>query len=202
MLYVSQSLDERQQVADNLLVLTKGKVEHFGNIHQMIQRLNVQQINTQPESPLANYPLTSLALPIKKHCAEYSLTTLALPLKQEIHIPSGLVPSTLLPSTLEQDRTSTHVRCFILSNEMSICLTEPKNSSIVNCLSGKITDIMQAQQKVLISVCCDQQTFFVSISRYSLDTLALIIDQAVFIQFKASAVRTFINSLQLTIYVQ
>jgi len=178
MLYVSHSLDELQQVADNLLVLSKGKVKHFGNIHQVIQ-----QINVQPGNDFINYQLTSLALPIKKHSTEYSLTTLALPLEQEIHIPSALVSDKALPL----------MRCFILSNEMSICLTEPKNSSIVNCLSGKITDIIQVQQQVLISVYCDQQTFFVSISRYSLDTLALVVDQAVFIQFKASAVRTFVG---------
>ena len=178
MLYVSHSLDELQQVADNLLVLSKGKVKHFGNIHQVIQ-----QINVQPGNDFINYQLTSLALPIKKHSTEYSLTTLALPLEQEIHIPSALVSDKALPL----------MRCFILSNEMSICLTEPKNSSIVNCLSGKITDIIQVQQQVLISVYCDQQTFFVNISRYSLDTLALVVDQAVFIQFKASAVRTFVG---------
>ena len=69
-LYVSHSLDELQQVCDNLLVLAQGKVVNFGNIHQVIHQLNNYDGNDSNGgiSDSIIHQQTSLAvLPIKNY---------------------------------------------------------------------------------------------------------------------------------------
>lgn len=176
MLYVSHSLAELQQVCDNLLVLAKGKVVNFGNIHQVIH-----QFNSYKENDIIAHQ-TSLSLPIKAVNTHHGLTTLALNDKQNIYLASD-----------EDFQQQTHLRCFILASDISISLTEPVNSSIVNHLLGTISVISHRENSVLLTVQCGSQDFFVTISAFSAQRLSLSIKQPVYLQFKAGAVRTFIH---------
>ncbi len=175
-LYVSHSLDELQQVCDNLLVLAQGKVINFGNIHQVIH-----QLNNLDESKLIHQQ-TSLSLPIKKFNNGHGLAVLALNAQQEIYLISD-----------KSFEKQTQLRCFILASDISIALTEPSNSSIVNHLFGTIKQINNKKNKVLLTIHCGSQEFFVAISAFSQQKLSLTSQQQVYLQFKASAVRTFIH---------
>ncbi|PKG85194.1 molybdenum ABC transporter ATP-binding protein [Colwellia sp. 75C3] len=176
MLYVSHSLDELQQVCDTLLVLAQGKVVNFGNIHQVIH-----QLNNFGESTLIHQQ-TSLSLAIKQFNNGHGLTVLALNAQQEIYLISD-----------KSFENQTQLRCFILASDISIALTEPNNSSIVNHLFGTIKQISNKQNKVLLTISCGSQEFFVTISAFSQQKLSLASRQQVYLQFKASAVRTFIH---------
>lgn len=176
MLYVSHSLDELQQVCDTLLVLSQGKVVNFGNIHQVIH-----QLNNFGENALIHQQ-TSLSLPIKQFNNGHGLTVLALNAQQDIYLTSD--------KTFE---SQTQLRCFILASDISISLTEPSNSSIVNHLFGSIKRISYIKNKVLLTINCAAQEFFVTISAFSQQKLSLTCNQQVYLQFKASAVRTFIH---------
>ena len=176
MLYVSHSIDELQQVCDSLLVLAQGKVVKFGNIHHVIH-----QLNSFDDSDIIHQQ-TSLSLPIKNFNNGHGLTTLALDSQQDIFLVSD-----------ENFKQQTHLRCFILASDISISLTEPKNSSIVNHLLGTIGQIVHKQNNVLLTVHCGSQDFYVMISAFSQHKLALTIKQQVYLQFKAGAVRTFIH---------
>ena len=176
MLYVSHSLDELQQVCDNLLVLAEGKVVNFGNIHQVIH-----QLNNDTNSDIIHQQ-TSLSLPIKTFNNGHGLTALALNAHEDIFM--------VCDQTFAQQ---TQLRCFILASDISIILTEPTNSSIVNHLFGTIKQINHQQNNVLLTVHCGSQDFFVTISVFSQQKLSLTIRQQVYLQFKASAVRTFIH---------
>jgi len=179
MLYVSHSLDELQQVCDKLLVLSQGKVIGYDGIHPMIHQLNHAQtydfIHQQ----------TSLSLPIKTLNNGHGLATLTLNEHDEIYLPA-----------LEENSTDETLRCFILASDISISLTEPINSSIVNHLSAKISTISTMKNKVLITAHCakgnGEQEFFINISAFSQQKLALMTKQRVYLQFKASAVRTYL----------
>jgi molybdate transport system ATP-binding protein len=175
-LYVSHSLDELQQVCDNLLVLSQGKVVDFGNIHQVIH-----QLNNCDDGAIINQQ-TSLSLTINKLDNGHGLTSLAVDEQQEIFLAAD--------SNFQQQNP---LRCFILASDISICLTEPTNSSIVNHLLGSIRKIIPQQSNVLVTVNCGSQEFFVTISAFSQQRLALVLNQQVYLQFKASAVRTFIH---------
>ena len=179
--YVSHSLDELQQVCDQMLVLEQGRVITYGNIHQVIHLLN------SSNSSLIHQQ-TSLALPIKSRDNGHGLAVLALNDQQELFMPCEHIPD---ENTLAKQQPT--LRCFILANEISICLTEPINSSIVNHFTGIISKIETQKNSVLITVNCDAQPFFVTISAFSQYKLNLIVNQQVYLQCKASAVRTFIH---------
>jgi len=173
MLYVSHSLAEIQQLANNLLVLSSGKVTHYGDIHQVIHQLTTNnEILHQ----------TSLSLTMKGHLAEYGLTSLVLG-DQQILMP--------LNQQIESDaNTNTSIRCIIAASDISVTLHEPSESSIVNHLQGTITSFEPCKSQVLLTVNCSGQDFFVNITAWSAQRLSLIVDQKVFIQFKANSVRT------------
>ncbi len=173
MLYVSHSLAEIQQLANHLLVLSSGEITHYGDIHQVIHQLTTNnEILHQ----------TSLSLTVKEHLAEYGLTSLALG-EQQILMPFN--------QQVESDvNANTNVRCIIAASDISITLHEPSESSIVNHLQGTITSFEPCQSQVLLTVNCSGQDFFVDITAWSAKRLSLIVEQEVFIQFKANSVRT------------
>lgn len=191
MLYISHSLDELQQICDDLLVLSQGEVLHFGNIHQVIHELSHQS-----EISIINQQ-TSLSLPIKQYDNGHGLTSLAVG-EQEIYRVSDFTreiyfgnDSTTIDNSNDIQQQET-LRCFILASDISICLSEPMNSSIVNNLFGSISQIERQKNNVLITVNCGTQPFFVTISAFSQQKLALNLGQEIYLQFKASAVRTYI----------
>ncbi len=187
-LYVSHSLNELQHVCDNLLVLSQGRVVNYGNIHEVIHKLNYFQGNATNKTNSQTgfiYQQTSLSLPIKKYNNEHGFTVLSLKDEQNIYL--------LYKHLTAEDNvieTPQHFRCFILAKDISICLSKPVNSSIVNNLSGVITSIEQKEHAVLITVICGQQAFFVSISSYSYQKLSLHLKQIIYLQFKASAIHS------------
>jgi molybdate transport system ATP-binding protein len=169
MLYVSHSLAEIQQLANKLLVLSSGKVTHYGDIHQVIHQLTTNnEILHQ----------TSLSLAVNEHLPQYGLTSLALG-DQIILMP--------LNQPIESDQ---NVRFIIAASDISVTLHEPSESSIVNHLQGTITSFEPYKSQVLLMVNCSGQDFFVNITVWSAKRLSLIVGQKVFIQFKANAVRT------------
>lgn len=195
MLYVSHSLDELQQVCDKLLVLSHGKVAGYDGIHSMIHQLNYTDISTNinidnnceinPDINELIHQQTSMSLPIKTTNNGHGLATLALNAQDEIYLP-----------TLPDFVTGALLRCFILATDISISLSEPINSSIVNHLLVKIKAIHILNNKVLITAYCakadGEQSFFIEISAFSQQKLALTIEQNVYLQFKAGAVRTYL----------
>jgi len=183
-LYVSHSLDELQQVCDKLLILSQGKVIGYGGIHHMIHQLNSSHDKTQVDDFI--HQQTSLSLPIKTLNNGQGLAVLSLnsALDEEIYLPA-------LEEHFVQLNKQT-LRCFILARDISISLTEPLNSSIVNHLFAKISIIKTQGNNVLITAKCHEQEFFINISLFSQQKLALKVEQSVYLQFKASAVRTYL----------
>lgn len=175
--YVSHSLSELQQVSDNLLTLHEGNVNDYGNIHEVIHRLN---------SSKSVDARTSLTLKVDEHLPHHGLTRLTFdssPLgNNELYMPI------VSQSLMQYD----DIRCYVLSADISIVLSKPIESSIVNHLCGKITAYEQHGVSVLITVDCQGIIFYPEITSLSFEKLSLTIDKEIFIQFKASAVRTLL----------
>lgn len=175
--YVSHSLSELQQVSDNLLTLHEGNVNDYGNIHEVIHRLN---------SSKSVDARTSLTLKVDEHLPHHGLTRLTFdssPLgNNELYMPI------VSQSLMQYD----DIRCYVLSADISIVLSKPIESSIVNHLCGKITAYEQHGVSVLITVDCQDIIFYPEITSLSFEKLSLTIDKEIFIQFKASAVRTLL----------
>lgn len=193
MLYVSHALDELQQVCDNLMVLSQGNVIGYDGIHHMIHQLNYTQGKTENKAQTDDFidQQTSLSLAIKDHDNGHGLAVLALNAGEDIYLPA-----------LEKTSSEQKLRCFILARDISISLIEPRNSSIVNQLYGKISAIRAKGNNVLVTALCEKQTddedseaqgeqaFFINISAFSQENLGLRLGQPIYLQFKAGAVRT------------
>jgi len=179
MLYVSHSLAEIQQLADNLLVMNQGKIEYSGAIHQIIHTLNNSQTTLQQ---------TSLALKVNEHLPQYGLTSLQLTPDINIYLP-------FQKSTLNDEEVSTQtVRCYIAASDISISKSEVFDSSIVNHFQAKIVNIKKQSNTLLITLTCSDQVFYSTVSLWSAERLSLNIDDFVYIQFKASAVHCLANT--------
>ena len=196
MLYVSHSISELQFIANQLIILSEGEIT---DILPMQQAIN--QLNNDNKIPA----ITSLSLPIIEQLSHFGLTKLQLDSANKVggESSTSTLTSKRQPSVLEQDQQaqqavflpllpSAHVgqtiACLIYAHDISISLSKPQASSIVNQLLGTITQIKAEQKTVLITVCCQQQYFYAQISLWSAQQLALTVQQSVYIQFKASAV--------------
>lgn len=196
-LYVSHSLAELQQVATYLVVMAKGNIVNHGDIHEMIHQLNYASMNADSNANTSKNintirQQTSLSLPIKFIDKSHQLVTLALDESQEIHLPYNAYFADKVEQVINEDTQQT-LRCFIFATDISLCKTEPLDSSIVNSIKGKITIIDRYQAQVLVTVTTQKdQKFYALISSYSLEKLALTLGMPIYLQFKASAVRTYL----------
>lgn len=171
MIFVSHQIAEIQQLTDEMIVLDHGKVTHFGKTADVIYTLSdLGDIREQ----------TSLDLVINKHLSDYGITELLLANSQKLYLPTHHL------NHEQQQR----VRCTVMSTDISISVQSPESTSIMNVVPVVITKIIKLKNKAKVQVGYKNQTFFVTISLYSLFTLGLSLQQHVFIQFKASALKT------------
>lgn len=177
MIYVSHSISEIQQLADEVIVMEQGKIIQSGHVHKTINELNeslVDQFNNQ----------TSLVLQVVAHKPEFGLTQLDFPLPN-----NGQVT---LYSNADFDQNKDLIRCYILASDISLSLNQSELTSMVNSLAGTIKSIEPLCTntiKVVVDVC--GQPFNVNITRFSAQKLQLNVNQLICIQFKANAIRHF-----------
>jgi len=179
MIYVSHSSEELQQTADKLLVLEQGNIINYGDVHTIFHQLNHTELIHQQTS------FTATVIEVDKH---HRLITISCdgddlyfsdPLMHAINDVDNIIDKT--------------IRCYILASDISIATKEPSDSSIVNVLPATITHIEQKQSQVLVSLMNKKQEYFANISSYSLEKLKLSINQNVYIQFKANAIKTLLD---------
>lgn len=177
MLYVSHSVIEIQQLADNVLVMENGEVIQRGHVHQVINQLHNSITNDYSQQ-------TSLSLKIIQHLPNFGLTQLDF-------IDNKLKNSRLYANFIAHEINS-HLRCYILATDISITLQKPDDTSVINNLQGVISKIQRlSRNSAQITVNACDQDFLVALTRYSVEKLKLKLDQTVHIQFKANAIRSY-----------
>ena len=167
MLFVSHSISEHEFLCERVYVMAKGEITASGSINEIVTKL------TQDH---AIVPQTVLTLTRAEETPHNGLI--------ELTGPSGITLYTLANRLIFEQSTAV---CSILASDISICTVAPDHSSIVNQLSGVITDIQVNEQQALLTVNCQGQNFFSAITSYSLKQLSLTVNQSVYLQFKASA---------------
>ena len=80
---------------------------------------------------------------------------------------------------------------MIYARDISLCLTEPEHSSIVNHLPATITAIDYNNTNALITLKCAEQVFYAQISLWSAIRMALVVNANIYLQFKANAVHSY-----------
>ncbi len=205
MVYVSHSVDDIQQLADTTLVLNKGLVTLFDQTHHVIHQLGEDNMIKQQ---------TCLTLTVNSdetsQVSDYGLVALSLDknTRQVIYVAKENI------KLREQHLLS----CYINASDISLSLTSSLDSSIMNQLAATIKEVHIFDQKALIKLDSYNHTFYTLISLFSLKKLNLvkhlkqcdqnrIINQyischqlarsKVYIQFKASSVKTLSESLNV-----
>ncbi|ASP48370.1 molybdenum ABC transporter ATP-binding protein [Cognaticolwellia beringensis] len=187
MLYVSHSLSELQYIADQLVIVSAGKMSQSAPIHQAIHELNSRGETS---------PKTSLSLTIVEHLPDYGLTRLSLPTIQSSnqssnHSSNHSIYSPILEQTSNPRLIGQQLPFIIYARDISISTTKPEHSSIVNHLPATITAIDYSNTNALVTLNTDGQKFYAQISLWSTKRMALTTQATVFIQFKANAVHSY-----------
>lgn len=177
MLYVSHSITEIQQLADTVIVMEHGKVITRGHVHKVINQLSHDSLDEFSQQ-------TSLSLTVKQHLVNFGLTQLDFS-----HQQTGKVK---LFANLVSNKINTELRCYVLASDIGITLSKPEKTSVINSLLGRIVSLTRMSRNTAqVVVAVQNQNFNVIISRYSVENLKLHIEQSVYIQFKANAIRSY-----------
>jgi molybdate transport system ATP-binding protein len=181
MLYVSHSLSELQYIADQLVVVSAGKITQVAPIHQAIH-----QLNSRGETS----PKTSLSLTIAEHLPDYGLTRLTLSVTKGTSKNHNIYLS-ILEHSNSQRLIGQQLPCIIYARDISISKTKPEHSSIVNHLPASISAIQYNKNNALVTLKTNEQEFYAQISLWSATRMALTTQSKVYIQFKANAVHSY-----------
>ncbi|MEW6998476.1 molybdenum ABC transporter ATP-binding protein [Colwelliaceae bacterium BS250] len=177
MIYVSHNTIEIQQLADDVLVMENGKIIQQGHVHQVINNLS-----TSVDDNFSSQ--TSLTLQVKQHIINFGLTQLDFPAPNNHKVR--------LYSNLQKQALNSTLRCYILASDISISLNQPERSSIVNTIAGDIVAIKRLDKNAAqLTVQVFDYNFTVNITRYSVEKLSLTLQQTIFMQFKASAIKCY-----------
>ncbi len=169
MLYVSHSIAEVSRLADHIVQLEQGSVVEQGTAVELLSSLHQHMVPGEE-------PGAVIEAQISAHDEHHHLTTLALPGELQILAPQ-------LAASL-----GSRARIRIPAREVSIALSVPQGTSILNILPAKIIDHSEGDPgRVLVQLCLEgSDTRLLSrISRYSWERLGLHNGMAVQAQIKS-----------------
>lgn len=169
-IYVSHSLDEILQLADNMLVLDKGQVVACGPLQQIWDSTEMRPwLPTKEQSSLLSATVSQLH-------TKYRMTGLTLANGTELWI-NGL-----------QLAVGNNIRVRIHANHVSVCTQRPEGSSIRNILPVTIADIIFSESahkdNVQVKLLLGDDHLWANITRWACDELGLSVGQSVFAQIK------------------
>ncbi len=187
-LYVTHSIDEVMQLADQVIILNKHNdvsvIEKMGPLVELLQ--DVQQGFNQDfkaGSIIHGTLLDHDSNGIKDTRARENSGLNRIQIKKEILYTPAKIGLSAGP-----------MRLCIQANDVSLALSAPTDSSILNILPAQIENIArQGSGQCLISLSLDGQKLLSRISNHSVDKLNLKVGQHVFAQIKAVALQQSID---------
>ncbi len=174
-LYVSHSLDEILQLADNMLILDRGHVVANGPIHEVW--------GSEPMRPWLSAKEQSMLVmaTVMGHHENYAMTQL------------DLEGQSLWVQRVQAEKGA-RMRLRIFANDISIVKTKPTDSSIRNVIPVEIADVMQCDSGngeagyCQLALKIGQQTLLANITQWAADELSLAQGQRVYAQLKGVSV--------------
>jgi len=165
-IYVSHDIKEVLRLADYIVVMDKGKIIDEGDIASLCI---AQPLLTQQEG--ASFVLEGV---VTKIIAEEKLV--------QINCGENIL------ITAENMCLEQCVRVLIHARDVSLCLTPPKDSSILNCIAVCIDDVQSDKNgKLRVLAKLGEQTIVALISHRSAKLLNVEKGREMFAQFKATA---------------
>lgn len=165
-IFVSHDIKEVLRLANYVVVIDKGKVIDKGDIADLCIS---QPLMTQAEG--ASFILEG---EVSKIYEKESLVEISLGREKILLVDQNL--------KLQQN-----VRVLIHAREVSLCLSAPVDSSILNCVPVIVKEITpDVKGKLRVIATIDEQVLVAMISQRSADQLKLEVGSRVFAQFKAT----------------
>jgi len=169
MLYVSHSLEEILQLADNVLVLDAGKVKAFGPLERVWSSSAMR-----PWLPTSE--LTSvLRVQVLEQHPDYPMTALSLG-DQHIWVSRVNQP------------VKTPLRIRIASADVSLALQPPQHSSIRNILPAQVVELLAVGDQVEVKLRIGISELWARITPWARDELGIRPDQWLYAQIKSVSV--------------
>jgi len=171
--YVSHDIGEVARLADNMVLLAKGRVLASGPLEVLL---------TDPSLPLVAAPDAAVMLEGRVESIDetYALTTFA--------VAGGTL---IVPG--RQGAVGTERRLRIAASDVSFTLTAARDTTILNCLSARIVSVdgaaNEAQVNIIVALGADGSGARIAarITRKSQTALGLVPGLAVFAQIKSVA---------------
>ena len=180
MIYVSHNLDEITQLADHLVIMNGGRLVSDGPLIDMLSRLDLDVTRQENATVVLNTKIV-------KHDNHYGLTQLSLGVDLNLGKAGLSAKNQLSVGRLYGDYGDI-VRVRIPCRDVSIALERPRQSSILNILSGVITDIELVDgARAIVKTDVLGQSILARITRKSLEHLALEKGKSVYLQIKTVA---------------
>lgn len=170
MIYVSHSIDEVSRLCDHLLLIDNGRIVASGELHAVLSRVDLPLLDG------GNAGCVIDAWP-QRFDKAFNLTELAF---------SGGVLT--VPGRYEmRDRS---VRLRIAAQDVSLCLSRPDGTTILNVIESRIDEINDVgPSSALVRLAAGDDYLLAMITRRSVSRLDLTIGDRVFAQVKSVTVR-------------
>ena len=168
-LYVSHSLDEILQLADNVLVLDAGQVKAFGPLEKVWSSSAMR-----PWLPLAERTSVLRVQVLEQH-PDYPMTALSL---GDQHIWVSRVNQPL----------KTPLRIRIASADVSLALQPPHNTSIRNILPAQVVELLEIDDQVEVKLRIGISELWARITPWARDELGIRPDQWLYAQIKSVSI--------------
>ncbi|ERK18333.1 MAG: molybdenum ABC transporter ATP-binding protein ModC [Pantoea sp.] len=169
LLYVSHSLDEILQLADNVLVLDSGKVKAFGSLEKVWSSAAMR-----PWLPASDRTSVLRVQVLEQH-PDYPMTALSL---GDQHIWVSRVNQPL----------KTALRIRIASADVSLALQPPQNTSIRNILPAQVVELLEIDDQVEVKLRIGISELWARISPWARDELGIRPDQWLYAQIKSVSI--------------
>jgi len=170
-LYISHSLEEILQLADNVLVLDEGKVKAFGPLERVWSSSAMR-----PWLPASD--LTSvLRVQVLEHHPDYPMSALSLG-DQHIWVSRVNLP------------VKSPLRIRIASADVSLTLQPAQNSSIRNVLPAQVVELIEVGDQVEVKLRIGISELWARITPWARDELNIRPQQWLYAQIKSVSVTT------------
>lgn len=170
MIYVSHSIDEVSRLCDHLLLIENGKIVGSGELHATLARLDLPMLSG------ANAGSVIEAAP-RRYDSEYDLTLFGFS-GGELCVPG------------KHDTNAKSVRLRISASDVSICLTRPDKTTILNILPAKVDELRDVgSSSALVRLAMGDHYLLARITRRSATGLNLKKGDSVFAQVKSVTVK-------------
>ncbi|MDG3085023.1 molybdenum ABC transporter ATP-binding protein [Vibrio hannami] len=170
-IYVTHSVEELARLADHIVLFYQGNILTSGGA--------VEVMSDPAYSRIFNHETGAIFDTIISDVSPDHLTQLEVGRRLYFYVPEI------------QGQIGDYVRCRILASDVSICLTKPAQTSILNVVKGKlckIEDSVHGGEKILVITLSNGQSLLSVITERSLSQLGIQIGMELWCQIKAVAI--------------